>query len=229
MKATYTTATGRLSFSVEAQSSKELFGEIASIQEVFDAESHCGMPDCDSGDVHFTIRNSKNGQGKDIQYFELRCMACGARFSFGQSTDMKNLFPKRRVDGKMLPNGGWSRYNHQAEEEEPAESQRGQRGGVPERHQQDGPAASLPEDDGLQTALDRVKAKPHSAPAIFQRLMETLMERHGMLGGDRYNVIADQFGRQYRDITRAPVEALQGVVRQLFGELRSLDEGKVKK
>ncbi len=124
MKATYTAQTGRLSFELEAPTAKELFSEIASVQEVFDAESCCGL--CGSADIRFVVREAE-GKGKKagqmFTYYELRCQGvtesdgqpCRGRFDFGQSLDTKNLFPKRKADEGEPEKGprGWYRYVNQ--------------------------------------------------------------------------------------------------------------------
>ncbi len=102
MKAHY--KAGRVTFELEAASAKGLFTAIAAVQEVFDAEHHCGM--CQSEEIRFAVR-----EVDDFDFYELHCVACRARFRFGQSKDKVSLFPKRRDDdGKPLPNGGWSRW-----------------------------------------------------------------------------------------------------------------------
>lgn len=223
MKATYTTANGRIAFEVAGDSPKDVFAELALIQEVFDAESSCGMPGCESDDIHYRVRVSRQGH----TYYELVCMNCNARFEFGQIKDMKNLFPKRREDGKPLENGGWCRYNHSAGEDEDSESQRGQRqappeNGLPSRHQQPaGQPAAV--DDGMQSALDRIDKNPSYASEAFRKLMEKLQTTGGQAGLDRYDVIADQFQRTYPNGRGATKEILKGVVRQLFGELRNFE------
>lgn len=224
MKATYTTANGRIAFEVEAPSAKELFGELGSIQEVFDAESDCGM--CHGQDIHFRVREVNK-----FTYYELVCMGCNARFQFGQSKDMVSLFPKRRDDGKLLANGGWSRYNPQAEEEEPAESQRGQRSAPPATERAGngngngnghgyGTNHHTDRDEAMEAELARIDRSPASATESFRKLMENLQATAGQAGLDRYDVIADQYQRDYPR-GNAPKEAIKAVVRKLFTELRS--------
>ena len=83
---------------------KEVFKQLASVQEVFDAESACGC--CNSANIRY---NHRNNEGND--YFEMVCNDCRARFQFGQiKKDKDALFPKRRDNGKLLPNGGWDLY-----------------------------------------------------------------------------------------------------------------------
>jgi len=106
MKAHYKSTTGRLLVEVEAKNVKELFEQLADVQEILDADSRCGA--CGSDQVRFAVRHV------DIfKYFEMHCHGdgCGARLSFGQLREGGGLFPKRKDDrGEMLPNRGWQRY-----------------------------------------------------------------------------------------------------------------------
>jgi len=230
MKATLSTMGGRLTFEVDADTSKDLFEQIGSIQEVFDAEQQCGC--CESDDIHFVRRET---QGFD--FYELHCQACRARFCFGQSKDKKNLFPKRRENGKELPHGGWSRYNPQTGEDDEAESQRGRNNTTQAR--QSPPASPKPNGNGNghgtsaaastldeMTELKAIDKDQNYAAVSFQKLMERMIEVGGHAGSDRYDVVADQFRREYP--RGAGREALKNVVRQLFSELRTL-EGKVRR
>lgn len=109
MEAQYKSHNGRLMFKIEGGTQKELFENIADIQEVFESDSVCGM--CRSADIHFRVREVQGNK-----YFELRCGACNAQFAFGQNKDMKSLFPKRKDDqGNWLPNRGWFKYTPKAE------------------------------------------------------------------------------------------------------------------
>ena len=103
MKAHFRTADGRITFEVEGEGQKGLFQQIATLQEVFEAEQACGC--CNSKRIRFQHRKS----GK-FDFFEMTCNECRARFEFGQAQEGGTLFPKRTKDGKPLPNGGWSKY-----------------------------------------------------------------------------------------------------------------------
>jgi hypothetical protein len=104
MECQYKSRNGRLLFRVEGGSQKDLFEAIADVQEIFEADEACGM--CKSTDIRFRVRRVK-----DNAYYELRCGSCNARFAFGQSKDMKTLFPKRKDEnGKRLPNRGWFKW-----------------------------------------------------------------------------------------------------------------------
>lgn len=94
----------RLNFEVEGSGQKEVFKELAMIQEVF-GEKCCGM--CKSQDLKFICRTV---EGND--YYELRCTSCGGTLSFGQHKKGGTLFPKRRDENnEWLPNHGWYKWN----------------------------------------------------------------------------------------------------------------------
>jgi hypothetical protein len=94
----------KLEFEVEGAGQKEVFKELASIQEIFGEES-CGM--CKSTNLRFIVRNV---EGND--YFEIRCADCGAILAFGQHKKGGTLFPKRKDDeGNYLSNRGWHKWN----------------------------------------------------------------------------------------------------------------------
>jgi len=110
MKLRFTTKNRQLTFEVEGDSPKDLFSELASIQEIFDVHE-CGA--CHGPDVQFRVRKSKNQQGKEIEYYELQCRnhQCRARLTFGQNADHKGLFPKRKDgNGNWIENNGWEIY-----------------------------------------------------------------------------------------------------------------------
>lgn len=111
MKLTYTTKNGRIKVEVDAESQKDAFLELSKFQEVFE-ETVCGK--CGSENVRFVVRNVE-----DNLYYELRCMDCGARLSFGVHKKGGGLFPKRKDnDGKWLPDGGWVKWNPKTEKPE---------------------------------------------------------------------------------------------------------------
>lgn len=106
MDATYQCANGRLTFKVSGENPKALFKEIATIQDLFEAESSCGC--CQGESLKYQAR-----QVDEYDFFELVCLNpdCRARFSFGQHKKGGGLFPKRKSEsGDWLPNRGWSRY-----------------------------------------------------------------------------------------------------------------------
>lgn len=104
MKAHFKSRTGRLVIEVEGGTIKELFGQIAEVQETLDADSQCGA--CGSQEIKFRKRVVQK-----YEYYELQCEACSARLAFGQLREGGGLFPKRRTEkGADLPNRGWMRF-----------------------------------------------------------------------------------------------------------------------
>jgi len=102
MKVTYK-ANDKLSFELEAAGQKEIFKELALIQEIF-SEDKCGL--CKATNLKSIVRSV---EGND--YYELRCMDCGAILSFGQHKKGGTLFPKRKDDeNNWLPNNGWHKW-----------------------------------------------------------------------------------------------------------------------
>lgn len=96
-------ANDKLSFELEASGQKEIFKELALIQEIF-SEEKCGL--CSKDNLKFIVRSV---EGND--YYELRCGDCGAVLAFGQHKKGGTLFPKRKDDnGTYLPNKGWHKY-----------------------------------------------------------------------------------------------------------------------
>lgn len=111
MKAHLNLAGGKLTFELTAETPKDLFGQIGAVQEVFEAETECGC--CAGTDLRFRMREVDT-----FKYYEMHCgnPACRARFAFGQSKDMKSLFPKRKDDdNEWLPNRGWAKYTPKGE------------------------------------------------------------------------------------------------------------------
>lgn len=93
----------KLTFELEGEGQKEIFKELATIQEIF-SEEKCGL--CGSGNIRFVVRNV---DGND--YYELRCIDCGAVLAFGQHKKGGTLFPKRKDDdGNYMPNRGWHKF-----------------------------------------------------------------------------------------------------------------------
>lgn len=102
----------KLEFELEAEGQKEIFKELASIQEIF-GEEKCGL--CQSTNLRFVTRNV---DGND--YYELRCADCGAVLAYGQHKKGGTLFPKRKDDeGNYLPNRGWYKWQQNKDSDEP--------------------------------------------------------------------------------------------------------------
>jgi len=104
MKVRYATPDQRLAFEFEAQTDKQVFAQLARIQEVFE-ESACGC--CGSHDVHHEVREFDGNN-----YYKLVCAPCGATLDFGQNKVGDTLYPKRlhKDTRAALPHRGWYRY-----------------------------------------------------------------------------------------------------------------------
>lgn len=93
----------KLTFELEGEGQKEIFKELATIQEIF-SEEKCGL--CGSTNIKFVVRSV---DGND--YYELRCNDCGAVLAFGQHKKGGTLFPKRKDDdGNYMSNRGWHKF-----------------------------------------------------------------------------------------------------------------------
>lgn len=102
MKVLYN-ANDKLQFELEGSGQKEIFKELAVIQEIF-SEDKCGG--CGKNNIKFIVRNVDSND-----YYELRCNDCGSVLSFGQHKKGGTLFPKRKDDeGNYLPNKGWHKW-----------------------------------------------------------------------------------------------------------------------
>jgi ribosomal protein L40E len=110
MKLNYKTANGRINVEIEGDSQRDLFAGIARFQEVFE-ESKCGK--CGSENLRFVVRTVD-----DNEFFELRCLDCGARLSFGANKKGGGLFPKRKDGDAWLPDRGWVKWNPKTEQNE---------------------------------------------------------------------------------------------------------------
>ena len=117
MKVQYTTKNGNMTLDIEAEGHKGLWLQLAAFQEVFE-EDHCRK--CESNDLKYVVRKSKDAKGKTFDYFELRCNNCWAKLPFGVMDDgVGTLFPKRKDDdGKVRGSYGWVKWNPETEREE---------------------------------------------------------------------------------------------------------------
>jgi len=111
MKINYTGNNGRVTVELEGDTQVEIFAQLASFQEVFD-ETECGK--CGSENLRFQVRNIE-----DNLYYELKCMDCGARLSFGALKKGGGLFPRRKdKEGSWLSDRGWVKWNPDTQQEE---------------------------------------------------------------------------------------------------------------
>lgn len=93
----------KLEFELEGSGQKEIFKELATVQEIF-SEDRCGL--CKKENIKFVVRNVE-----DNDYYEMRCLSCGAALSFGQHKKGGTLFPKRKDEnGNWLENSGWYKW-----------------------------------------------------------------------------------------------------------------------
>ena len=101
MKVTY--SSGKLSVEFDCDSQKELFAQLSAYQEVF-GESVCGK--CGSDNLRFVVRENDGNE-----YYELRCLDCGAKLAFGVNKKGGTLFPRRKdAEGNWLPDRGWTKW-----------------------------------------------------------------------------------------------------------------------
>lgn len=95
---------GNLNVEFESDAIKDIFTQLSVFQEVF-GELQCGK--CGSENLRFVVRENDGNE-----YYELRCIDCGARLSFGVHKKGGSLFPKRKdADGNWLPDKGWQKWN----------------------------------------------------------------------------------------------------------------------
>lgn len=98
----------KLEFELEGSGQKEIFKELATVQEIF-SEEKCGL--CQKDHIKFVVRNV---EGND--YYEMRCLSCGAALAFGQHKKGGTLFPKRKDENNnWLDNNGWHKWQKNQE------------------------------------------------------------------------------------------------------------------
>ena len=79
----------RIVFELDGATCKDIFREVAEIQEIFEADRNCGL--CGEPDIRYRVRAVD-----DNEFFELVCGNCQATLPIGQKKDGKGLFPKRK-------------------------------------------------------------------------------------------------------------------------------------
>lgn len=108
---------GQLTFQIEAETQKEMFKNIASVQEVF-SEECCGL--CKGTELRFVVREVEGNE-----FPELHCLnpECKAKLAYGQAKTGGVLFPIRKLvesgpeagkphrkTGKPGKHNGWTKY-----------------------------------------------------------------------------------------------------------------------
>jgi RNase P subunit RPR2 len=105
MELSYTTKNGKITVKFEAKEQKDMFAQIAEFQEVFE-EVACGK--CKSENLKFVVRKDD----EENEYYELRCLDCGAKLEFGVNKKGGTIYPKRKdKEGKYLPDKGWVKWD----------------------------------------------------------------------------------------------------------------------
>lgn len=98
----------------EAKDVKEAFDQIAHQDEIFDP-GQCGK--CKGEDFKLSKRVVSKGS-KSYTYREIVCKNCFHKLGLGQKQDDQSLFPQRMdKDGNPKPNGGWTKFNKDEEDE----------------------------------------------------------------------------------------------------------------
>lgn len=102
--------TDKLFVKVEAEDQKNLWQQLAKLQEIF-GENRCGK--CGGVELRYVVRTVDENE-----YYELVCLnpKCRAKLSFGQHKGGKSLFPKRKNDDGYLADRGWQRWDAQKKE-----------------------------------------------------------------------------------------------------------------
>lgn len=107
MKAHFRVLGGRITLELEGGTQKELFAAIADAQDVFDADTVCGL--CNGQDLRFQVRHIEGNA-----FYELACRGCTARLTFGQHKEGGTLYPKRGEG-----NRGWAKFQRPTETPSP--------------------------------------------------------------------------------------------------------------
>lgn len=95
----------------DSNDSKDAIVQMTVFAEIF-GEAQCGA--CRSQNVRPHHRKAKG-----YDFYEMLCLECNSRLSFGQKKEDGSLFPKRKDEqGGYLPHNGWVKYQ-KAESAEP--------------------------------------------------------------------------------------------------------------
>lgn len=78
-----------LSFEVEGKEQKDVFEQLASIEDVF-GEKFCGL--CHKDNLQFVVRNVE-----DNNFYEIKCKDCGGKLSLSQNKKGGTLYPNRKL------------------------------------------------------------------------------------------------------------------------------------
>lgn len=98
---------GRVVVEAEGDDVKQLWKQLGQAADAFEADSACGA--CGSANIRLNCRTVDK-----FDYYEIKCVDCGAELSFGQRMD-GGLFPKRKDDdGRSLGSNGWRKYQAKA-------------------------------------------------------------------------------------------------------------------
>jgi hypothetical protein len=215
MKVRYTSGNGQLVFDIEAETAKALFSQLGAIQELFEAETKCGM--CGSADIRFSARVVE-----EFDFYELACRDCHAQFRFGQKKKGGDLFPKRKDDdGVALPNGGWSRWEPQSSSAPvpPAEHPPSFGKPVPVTAQ-----AGTPE--GMQASFDRLGIIFNChAPTRLGSALDLIRDQMHAAAGDSGTKRFDKVYRAYENSTgKGTTAAAKCLLRDLMAALEELKQ-----
>lgn len=102
---------GSLTITFEGETQKDIVKQLSSLEEVF-GESVCGK--CGSENLRWVVRENDGNE-----YYELRCLDCGAKLAFGVNKKGGGLFPKRKDgEGNWLPDKGWTKWNNKTKQVE---------------------------------------------------------------------------------------------------------------
>lgn len=96
MELTYRSRDGSMIFKLAGVSQKDLFREVAQVQDVFEADTSCGLCSCEV--LRFAVRTVDANT-----FYSLKCMACSAELQFGQHKNGQTLYAKRSGETR-----GWS-------------------------------------------------------------------------------------------------------------------------